>query len=307
MKVNHNSIFKYYQQGIYPQTDKLYAIGDIHGDFKAFVLVLKKAGLIDNNYHWIGGNSHVVQVGDILDRKIRDTEYSDEDSEFKIISLILNLQLESYVQGGGFHPVIGNHELMNILGIFDYVSPMGLKHFKNSEPSKNINERRNYFKIGGDFCKYLACGWNPIVKIGDHIFCHGGLNINIANKYSIEDINYIMRDTLYGNTKHLNTKYFNEMFLDPNSILWNRTYSVDLYPNKEHYENEILKKILKKYKAKYMVLGHTPQNNGIGVRFNGKVFCVDTGMSEAFGKKKNKLERLHFLKISQNKNEISLN
>jgi hypothetical protein len=307
MKVNHNSIFKYYQQGIYPNADKLYAIGDIHGDFKAFVLVLKKAGLIDNNYHWIGGDAHVVQVGDILDRKIRDTEYSDEDSEFKLISLILTLQLESYVQGGGFHPIIGNHELMNILGIFDYVSPMGLKHFKNSDPAKNITERRNYFKVGGDFCKYMACGWNPVVKIGDYMFCHGGINMNIANKYSIEDINYVMRDTLYGNTKHLNTKYFNELFLDPNSILWNRTYSVDLYPNKQHYENEILKKILKKYKSKYLVLGHTPQNNGINVRFNGKVFCVDTGMSEAFGKKKNKLERLHFLKILQNKNEISLN
>ena len=75
-------------------------------------------------------NAHVVQVGDILDRKIRSDEtISDEDSEFKIISLILKLQLESYIDGGGFHPVIGNHELMNIFGIFDYVSPMGYEAF----------------------------------------------------------------------------------------------------------------------------------------------------------------------------------
>jgi hypothetical protein len=304
MKVNHNLIFKYYQQGVYPPAEKIYAIGDIHGDFNAFVIVLKKAGLIDNNYHWIGGNTHVVQVGDILDRKIRDTEYTDEDSEFKLISLILTLQLESYVQGGGFHPVIGNHEIMNILGIFDYVSPMGLKHFKNSDPKKNIDDRKNYFKIGGDFCKYLACGWNPIVKIGNYIFCHGGLNINIAIKYTIPQINFIMRDTLYGNTEHLNTKYFNEMFLNQDSILWNRTYSVNLYPNKEFYENKILTYILKKYKAKYMIVGHTPQDNGIKSRFNGKVFCIDTGMSEAFGKKNNKLERIHYLKILPNKNEF---
>lgn len=297
MKVNHNLIFKYYQQGIYPPVEKLYVFGDIHGDFNAFVLVLKKAGLIDNNYHWCGENAHVVQVGDILDRKIRDTEYTDEDSEFKIISLILTLQLESYTAGGGFHPVIGNHELMNILGIFDFVSPMGMKHFKNKDG------RKEYFKIGNNFCKYLACGWNPIIKIGDYIFCHGGLSIEIANKYSIETINYIMRDTLYGNSKHLDKIYFNELFLDPNSILWNRTYSINLYPNKEYYENEILNKILKIYNAKYLVVGHTPQDNGIKSRFNGKVFCVDTGMSEAFGKKKNKLERIHFMKILPNKNE----
>ena len=297
MKVNHNQIFKYYQMGIYPEVESLYAFGDIHGDYNAFILTLRKAKLIDNDNHWCGGKAHVVQVGDILDRKIRDTEYSDEDSEFKIIALILKLQLESYTAGGGFHPVIGNHELMNILGIFDYVSPMGLQHFKNKSREKNIEARKKYFEIGGDFCKYLACGWNPVIKIGNYIFCHGGINESISKKYSIDEINHIMRDTLYGNSKHLNKNYFNELFLNENSILWNRTYSVNLYPNKEYYENIVIQNILNKYGAKYLVIGHTPQDNGIKSRFNGKVFCVDTGMSEAFGKKKNKNERIHFIKF----------
>jgi hypothetical protein len=306
MKVNHNEIFKYYQQAIYPPVEKIYAIGDIHGDFNAFVLVLKKAGLIDNNYHWIGGNAHVVQVGDILDRKIRDTEFTDEDSEFKIISLILTLQLESYTAGGGFHPIIGNHELMNILGIFDYVSPMGFKHFKKGDPKKNVEARHEYFKIGGDFCKYLACGWNPIVKIGDYLFCHGGISLMISKKYSIDTVNQIMRNTLYGNSMHIHTEYFNELFLDNNSILWNRTYSTDLYPNKEHYESGILTNILKNYDSKYLILGHTPSMDGIKKRFNGRVYCTDTGMSNAFSKKSNHLERIHFLKILPFKHDISI-
>jgi len=297
MKVNHNQIFKYYQKAIYPEVESLYAFGDIHGDYNAFVLTLKKAKLIDQNNHWCGGKSHVVQVGDILDRKIRDTEYSDEDSEFKIIALILKLQLESYTAGGGFHPVIGNHEIMNILGIFDYVSPMGLQHFNNKSREKNIEARKKYFEIGSDFCKYLACGWNPIIKIGNCIFCHGGINEIIAKKYSIDEINHIMRDTLYGNSKHLNKNYFNELFLNEQSILWNRTFSVNLNPNKEYHQNSIIQKILEKYDAKHLIIGHTPQDNGIKSRFNGKVFCVDTGMSEAFGKKKNKNERIHFIKI----------
>ena len=302
MKVNHNQIFKYYQKGIYPEVESLYAFGDIHGDYNAFILTLRKAKLIDNNNHWCGGKAHVVQVGDILDRKIRDTEYSDEDSEFKRIALILKLQLESYTAGGGFHPIIGNHEIMNILGIFDYVSPMGLQHFKNKSREKNIEARKKYFKLGGDFCKYLACGWNPVIKIGNYIFCHGGINEVIANKYSIDEINHIMRDTLYGNSKHINKHYFNELFLNEQSILWNRTYSVNLYPNKEYYENIVIQNILSKYGAKHLVVGHTPQDNGIKSRFNGKVYCIDTGMSEAFGKKKNKNERIHFIKILNNIN-----
>ena len=115
MKINHNEALKYYQKGIYPPVEKLYALGDIHGDLNAFILSLKKAELIDNNLNWCGGTSHVVQVGDILDRKIRDVEYTDEDSEMIIISLICKLQLEAYAAGGGFHPIIGNHEIMNIL------------------------------------------------------------------------------------------------------------------------------------------------------------------------------------------------
>ena len=302
MKVNHNQIFKYYQKGIYPEVESLYAFGDIHGDYNAFILTLRKAKLIDNNNHWCGGKAHVVQVGDILDRKIRDTEYSDEDSEFKIIALILKLQLESYTSGGGFHPIIGNHEIMNILGIFDYVSPMGLQHFKNKSREKNIEARKKYFKLGGDFCKYLACGWNPVIKIGDYIFCHGGINEDISKKYSIDEINHIMRDTLYGNSKHINKYYFNELFLNEQSILWNRTYSVNLCPNKEYYENIDIQNIISKYGAKHLVVGHTPQDNGIKSRFNGKVYCIDTGMSEAFGKKKNKNERIHFIKIINNIN-----
>jgi hypothetical protein len=179
---------------------------------------------------------------------------------------------------------------------------MGLYHFKYKSREKNIEARKNYFKIGGDFCKYLACGWNPIVKIGDFIFCHGGINLSISEKYSISDINFIMRDTLYGNTYHLNKSYFHELFLDTNSILWNRTYSTP--PNKfqEFHLKNRLSKTLHNYHAKYLVVGHTPQENGIKMNFDGMVICIDTGMSEAFGKKKNKLERIHFIEIIPDSN-----
>ena len=300
MKVNHNEIFKYYQKGIYPSVERLYAIGDIHGDFNAFVSVLKKAKLINNELNWCGGNAHVVQIGDILDRMPRGDYTTDEDSEFRIISLILKLQLESYMHDGGFHPVIGNHEMLNILGFFDYVSPMGMEHFGSKE------ERAKYFEIGGNFAKYLACAWNPIIKIGDFIFCHGGLSLKIAMNYKIEDINMIMRDTLYGNKEHTYKNYFNELFLNEDSILWNRMFSTDLSSSKQLIAEKNLEKILEIYKAKYMVVGHTPSLDGIKTRFNKKVICIDTGMSQAFGEKKNHKERIHCMEVSLLKNKITL-
>ena len=291
----YNEIFSYYQKGIYSNVKKIVAFGDIHGDYEAFITVLKKGNIINNNNDWIGGTIHVVQVGDILDRKSRFDYKSDEDSEFKIIGLILKLQIESYIAGGGFHPIIGNHEIMNIMGIFDYVSEKGMNHFKNSE------NRRKYFEVGGDFCRYLASGWNVIVKINKFIFCHGGININIASKYSIQRINLIMRDTLFHNKNNLYTKEFDDLFLSEKSILWSRNYSDNVPENNLIFSQLMF--VLKKYKVDYMVLGHTPYFDGIKTKYNNHVFCLDTGMSKAFGNES--MNRIHYLVYENNK--IKLN
>jgi predicted AAA+ superfamily ATPase len=92
--------------------------------------------------------------------------------------------------------------------------------------------------------------------------------------------------------------------MDQESILWNRTYSTDLPKIRESIELKYLDKTLEKYNAKYIVIGHTPQDKGINIKYNGKVYCIDTGMSEAFGTKKNKLERIHFIEINGPKKKI---
>ena len=289
----YNEMFKYYQKAEYKNIEKVIAFGDIHGDLNAFKSCLKKAKLINIQDRWIGGNTHVVQVGDILDRKTRSDDFSDEDSEFIIISFILKLQIEAYLNGGGYHPVIGNHEIMNVLGMFDYVSNMGMRHFQS------INGRRDYFKQGSDFCKYLSCAWNPVIKINNCLFCHGGISRVIANRFTIKEINEIMRSRLYSNNYNLYDYNFQNLFVTENSILWNRNYS-----NNEPENPKILdeiKHVLNKYDCKYMILGHTPYSEGVKIKYNGHIICIDTAMSEAFGKKKSKTERIHFIEIIKNK------
>ncbi len=274
----------YYQKGIYPKCDKMYVIGDIHGDLKAFIYCLRLANVIDRKLNWIGGNAHVIQIGDIFDRKPRLRYTNDEDSEFKICALMLKLQYQSYKANGGFHCVLGNHELMNIMGIYDYVSEEGMNHF-----IRNNSSRNEYFKVGNPFAKYLACTWNPVIKIGDYVFCHGGISPKIAKKYSIEDINLIMRDYLYGNKIHEKKDYFKELFIQQNSVLWNRDFSTN--SNNSFKINEVLRSL----NAKHMVVGHTIQSNGITSRYNNSVWNVDTGMSEAFGLRSNPKERVQIL------------
>ena len=47
---------------------RVVAIGDVHGDKDALAAVLRMAGVMDANERWIGGTTHVVQVGDVPSR-----------------------------------------------------------------------------------------------------------------------------------------------------------------------------------------------------------------------------------------------
>lgn len=50
------------------QSCRLVAIGDVHGDLRKAKQAFRLAHLIDDEDRWIGGETVVVQVGDLLDR-----------------------------------------------------------------------------------------------------------------------------------------------------------------------------------------------------------------------------------------------
>ena len=106
-----------------------------------------------------------------------------------------------------------------------------------------------------------------------------------------------MRDTFYQREINMQKKEFDVLFLNERSILWSRNFSDNVEENNLLYSQLML--VLKKYKCEFMVLGHTPYFNGIKIKFNSHVICLDTGMSKAFGEK-NK-DRIHYLLFSNNK------
>lgn len=275
-----------------PPVKRLIAIGDLHGDFKATVLALRLAKVIDSHNHWCGGKAVVIQLGDQIDRGGRSTTYKDENSELKIMNLFDNLAREAKLVGGACYSLMGNHELMNVQGNFQCVTKKGIEQFGGNK------ERKRFFKIGSPMAIRMANTRNAIMRIGDFVFVHGGISPRLASKYRLEEINNIMREYLMGRRKM--DKQIEELFCDDNSILWCRRYSDARTDCKSLY------KTLEILGAKNMVVAHTPQDNGINCKCNTKVWRIDTAMSEAFGKREDKDNRIQVLEILDNGSKINI-
>ena len=260
---------------ILPKQKRIIVLGDLHGDLNSTLYILRKTKLINLTFEnneadikWIGGDTILIQVGDQIDRapRLLNGENNDENSDLKIISMFDDLDELAKLSGGRVISLLGNHEIMNVLGDFSYVSKAGL-----------FKERRDVFKPGGFICSKFFCKRPVMCKIGSWIFCHGGIHPNIAKKYKIDDINKIMYDFLMGKVPP-NVKIIHELFLDSKSILWNREYSGD----KINYYNA--RKTLGLLNAKGMIMGHTPyRDEGINSRMKNKLWRVDCGISRAFG------------------------
>ena len=103
-----------------PAPGRVVAVGDVHGELGGLVSILIASGLIGPDLHWIGGDTTLVQTGDLLDRGPQVREVMD---------LLIRLQHESEAAGGRVICLMGNHEAMNLVGVLEEVSPQCYAQF----------------------------------------------------------------------------------------------------------------------------------------------------------------------------------
>jgi len=135
---------------------KVYAFGDVHGDFEALWYNLLGAGLIDEGGSWTGGNGVVIQLGDMFDGRrpmrpphlaMQPTRMVKNSQEMKIINFLKNLHLEAIANGGMVITMFGNHDFYRLLTWYDVdgnpVLPSGANFFMrypgNALPGLNGN------------------------------------------------------------------------------------------------------------------------------------------------------------------------
>lgn len=184
--------------------ERVVAIGDVHGACPELVAVLQEAGLIDSDRIWSGGTTHLVMLGDVVDRGPQSRE---------ALTLIMRIQAEAEKAGGQVHFVLGNHEVMNLVGNLSYTSPEELAAYARDEDPKvrkhalkrtvqsslarngdlrkmrQVFEKRHprgYFGHWQAFSpKGLYGRWlldqQIVVVVNDVVFIHGGLAPMLLN------------------------------------------------------------------------------------------------------------------------------
>jgi len=273
-------------------------------------------------FRWIGGSSYVVQVGDQIDRcrpwdgrgcNMPDTTYMDEDSDLEIMLFYDSLDRIAQEKGGRLFSLLGNHEIMNVKGDMRYVSYKGLNNFSivnndDDNYKKVKNGRLNRIsKFKETISKKMSCTRSTILIIGDYLFVHGGIAINLAKDLKVIEVNSLIRKFLYGSLIHSNDL---QKLLESSkySPLWYRKLAYigedEIDYNNKPKQNIKCKTLYEPTVAEFnkknaatisteptinikgMVIGHTPQftvfGKGITTACANRIIRVDVGASAAF-------------------------
>ena len=299
---------------------RIVAVGDLHGDFSAWIDIARDARLIDPANHWTGGKTVLVQTGDMVDR--------GADS-LKIVRHLQQLDGEAKRVGGRVIVLMGNHEAMQVIGddryvtlgeyaafadrqskarrdaaftanakaIIDYyhfkdasLSPKAIRALWTADTPLGKVEHDTAWAPSGDLGRWVAT-LPAAAKVGDTLFVHGGISANYA-LVPMEEINRRARAAVAAGDSSEEAIINDQM-----GPLWYRGLVQRGGDNgipaagRPTIDNE-LATALKGQGAKRMVIGHTPRLDGVGILHNGTLIQIDTGISRYYHGKLGWLEIL---------------
>ena len=282
-------------------TERVVAVGDIHGAFDNLVAILRAAQIIDNRNRWSGRRAILVQTGDILDR--------GPDSR-KAIDLLRRLERDAQRAGGRVVSLLGNHELMRVISDWRYVSAGEIDAFRNGDSAQfreqvlatldalaaqrakaegrahdaaayreqflkevplGMIELRQAFGPQGEYGKWIR-ERPAVARINGVLFLHGGISPETA-PLGCDGINAAIAKELAALPPPEQAASL--MSASETGPLWYRGLALQT----EEEVAPILQTILEQMKARAIVVGHSTVLPGrIVARLDGRVILIDTGM-----------------------------
>ncbi|CDS00984.1 hypothetical protein [Sporisorium scitamineum] len=268
------------------------AVADLHGDLQHAINVLSMASVVSpqpsgEEYTWIGGHDVLVSTGDIVDRG---------DDTIALYKLFISLREQAARAGGEVKNCLGNHEVMNALGDWRYVTPGDVKSFGGVEARRHAMSAQGW--IGQDWSSHynvtqtisLLPPTHPSLPSGyvppRMSFVHGGITPHYAH-LGVHHINSLGQSFLHKALSQTrptwlpdNTTIEEQELWSENGPLWYRGYASD--PPSIACPNAA--KASQALQVKHLVMGHTPHFDGFVTRCNNNsILLIDTGISKAYG------------------------
>jgi len=135
------------------------AIGDVHGDFDDFTFILKRVGITGEGNHWSGGHATLVQTGDLVDRGPKERD---------VLELMISLEKEAPLAGGRVVALLGNHEMMNLMGDLRYVTSEIYASFATADSDQlRKSAYQEYLKWQKDNSRILAKTHDPLLELSE--------------------------------------------------------------------------------------------------------------------------------------------
>jgi hypothetical protein len=253
---------------MFEDVSRVFAVSDIHGEYEAFVDILKNAKVIDGKLHWDWGSGHLVVLGDIFDRGDMVTE---------ALWLIYRLEREAKLHGGRVHFVLGNHEELVMRGDLRYVHEKYLSGIA----------RRSQITYDDMFGPDMELGrWlrtkHVAVKLNDVLYVHAGLHPEVVDReLGLAEMNRVVRSSLDLKSYELVFSDLPWFLLSSARPLWYRGYHGPWggYPRTTADQLDVL---LDYYDVSAVVVGHTeiPQ---VTSTYENRVFSIDVPVLELGG------------------------
>lgn len=258
---------------------RIVVVPDVHQDLQKAKRCMLLAGVVNKNGTWVGNNTVVVQVGDQVDgaprvRRAKPTVghvcHDDLARDVAVLTYFNDVHRKAQKKGGAVYSLIGNHELMNVTGSFDYANTYGCEACET--------ERRKAFAPGGTAAVLLATTRVVCLKIGRIIFVHAGIVPRHARALDIPRLNRVMTETFLGNpVNYADKKYFDSMCVDFDGVLTHRYYM----PGAQISAAEA-REALAAVGADHMIIGHNAHGGGVTALYDGQlVFVCDPGISKS--------------------------
>jgi hypothetical protein len=279
----------------FPESPRIVAIGDLHGDLTALAALLLEAKVVDETGQWIAGQTQLVLLGDLMG--------GHADSRL-LLDFVMRLERQALSSGGNLFALFGNHDLLPVQGDVSKLTAREKTLFSDYpiEGSKK-GRAKHAFRGNSVYAKWTRSR-NALVQIGDTLFVHAGLD-RWALECEIGQLNATIRswirfwqqvddkppvDTRWTVGKR-EMKRGSRWEVGP---LWNRTYRVKLTKrgNYKHQEEEgltreELEKALHRSGAMRLVIGHSPVDGGALLLehpyYGNLVIMTDTRISDKDG------------------------